>query len=82
MTTADEFRDADVTVVKAVAYLPISDELAMEYGLIPDTRPPYVPPRWPWRTRLRWRIAGLRERVAVNLYRLAAGHDIEPRDDD
>jgi len=73
---ADEF-----TVVKTpVACLPISDEMAMEYGLIPDTRPPYVPPRW--RTRLRWRIADLRERAAVNLYRLAAGHDIEPRNDD
>ncbi|MFI6395284.1 hypothetical protein [Nonomuraea sp. NPDC050540] len=38
----------------------------MEYGLVPDTRPPA--PRTPWRRRLRWRIA-----AAVRPVRLALG---------
>lgn len=37
---------------KVGAVVPISRELAMDYGLLPDTRPPH--PRLRWRTRLRW----------------------------
>lgn len=41
--------------VRKIGYsMPISDELAMEYGLIPDTRPPAPPPSW--RQRMRWQL--------------------------
>ena len=65
----------DVTIVKSAAYLPISNELAMEYGLIPDTRPPAPPIPW-WR-RLRYRTWRWRDAAALKLYRLVAGHDPE-----
>lgn len=45
--------DPEFTVHKAAGYMRISDELAMDYGLIPDTRPPV---HIPWHRRLRWRL--------------------------
>ncbi len=62
-----------ITAYKATAYLPIPDEMAMEYGLIPDTRPPAPAPRW--RDRIRWRLSELRERAAVLAFRVVAGRD-------
>lgn len=70
--------EPELTVHKASAYVPISDELAMEYGLIPDTRPPLPPPSL--RTRLRWRISALRERLAGWLCRVVAGYEMDHRD--
>jgi hypothetical protein len=52
--------DREITVIKMGGYMPISDELAMEYGLIPDTRPPVVIPR---RQRIRNRVDELRLRL-------------------
>lgn len=69
----------ELLVTKAVGYLAISDELAMEYGLIPDTRPP--PPPVPWRTRLRWRWHEVRGQIAERAYRLISGHELPGGDD-
>lgn len=53
-------------VVKHGLTMRISDEMAMDYGLIPDTREPLPPPsrrkRWRWRaqdavTSARYRLA-------------------------
>jgi hypothetical protein len=59
-------------------HLEISDDLLMDFGVIPDTRPPLPPPSL--RTRWRWRIADLRAGVARRAYKLIAGYD--PHDDD
>lgn len=58
--------------------LDISDDLLMDFGVIPDTRPPLPPPSL--RTRWRRRIADLRGRAARYAYKLIAGYD--PYDDD
>lgn len=50
---------SDEPVVKIAHHVPISREMAMDYGLIPDTRPPYVPQRPPLRylpRRAWWKI--------------------------
>ncbi len=41
-----------IEVVKFGHVLPISEDMAMDYGIIPDTRPPLPP--LPHRTRLHW----------------------------
>lgn len=61
--------DREYTVRRFGYSMPISDELAMEYGLIPDTRPPA--PRPSWRQRVRWRfqraVRPVRLRLAARL---------------
>lgn len=42
-------------VTKSIA-IPLTTEMAMEYGLIPDTRPKA---HTPWRRRMRWRFSNL-----------------------
>jgi hypothetical protein len=63
------------TVRKMTAYQPISEELAMEYGLIPDTRPPA--PRPSWRQRARWRVAALVRPVRLRLAARIGGVSVE-----
>lgn len=58
--------DGQYTVRKFSAMVPMSEELAMERGLIPDTRPPV---HIPWRRRARWRV---REAIAQARLRLGA----------
>ncbi len=54
--------DDDVLrAVKFGGYIQVSEEVLMDQGLIPDTRPPLPPP--PWRTRLRWWVEVRRERL-------------------
>ena len=68
-----------ITVTKASAWLPVSEELAMDAGIIPDTRP-----RPALRKRLRWKAAAARERAARRAYRLIAGdwpYEPDPYDD-
>lgn len=66
--TTRSFTRAGITVTKASAWMPVSDEAAMDAGVIPDTRP-----RAPWHRRLRWRAAAWRERAARRAYRMIAG---------
>lgn len=61
----------ELLVTKRSAIIEVPDELLMDYGLIPDTRPPRPPT--PWRWRLRNRIADWRERAARLAYRAIAG---------
>ncbi len=67
--------DDELIVNKIGSYMPISDELAMEYGLIPDTRPPIVITR---RTRIRLAIAGFRRRVGIRVGSWIAAEDLDP----
>jgi hypothetical protein len=73
----DALRELQVT--KHATYVQMSDEMAMEYGLIPDTRPPVVLTR-----RQRWRYARqewtrrTRLRVGVALGSWIAGEDLAP----
>jgi hypothetical protein len=64
--------ELEITVTKASAYLMVSDEVLMDMGIIPDTRPP--PPPIPWRRRRRWRWLELREALAVRAYAVIAGY--------
>lgn len=53
-------------VQKYSIMLPMSTDLAMDTGIIPDTRPPSPPPTR--RERFRWWRYGLRERIAIWVY--------------
>lgn len=55
------FDDETLRAVKLGGYLHISDEVLMDQGLIPDTRPPAAP--WSRRARLSWWWANTRERI-------------------
>jgi hypothetical protein len=66
-----------ITVTKATGWIFVPDELAMDAGMIPDTRP-----RAALRKRLRWKVAALRERAARLAYRVISGDwPYEPDDD-
>lgn len=67
-----------VRVVKHAAYVPVSDELLMDAGVIPDTRPPV---RIPWHRRLRWRWQEWRERFGRKVGGWIAGVDLSERDE-
>lgn len=69
----------ELIVNKVGAYMPISDELAMEYGLIPDTRPPVVIPlRERLSRRVCWAIAGFRRRLGIRIGSWIANEDLDP----
>lgn len=69
-----------MTVHKVEGYLPIPEEILMDEGIIPDTRPPRPRPRW--RTRLRWRLASSRERLGLWAYWVITGDHIRTDDDE
>jgi hypothetical protein len=72
-------REVQVAVTKVSAWVLCSDEVAMDAGMIPDTRP-----RPALRRRLRWKAAAARERAARRAYRLIAGewpHEPDPYDE-
>jgi hypothetical protein len=74
----DEF---GFSVVKATGWIHVSEEILMDEGIIPDTRP--QPPFWlRQRRRLRWKLAALRERAARLAYRVIAGDWPYERGDD
>lgn len=60
-------------ITKQVSYIDVPDELLMDAGVIPDTRPPRPP--LPWRWRMRNRVAGWREKLACRAFRVVAGYD-------
>jgi hypothetical protein len=69
--------EPELLVTEHAMYIPVSDELLMDCGAMPDTRE-HKP--IPWRTRLRWRLGEKRERTAELAYRLIAGHDVPEPD--
>jgi hypothetical protein len=71
--------DQTPLVVKQSAYMAVSDDLLMDYGVIPDTRPPV---QIPWRHRLRWWITARRERVGRKVGSWIAGVDLHDNWDD
>ncbi|MEU8199530.1 hypothetical protein AB0C10_37675 [Microbispora amethystogenes] len=71
--------ESELTVNKIGTRMPISDELAMEYGLIPDTRPPVVITRRERiRRRVRWAVAGFRRRLGIRVGSWIANEDLDP----
>lgn len=71
--------EAAIRVVKSAFYIPISNELLMDYGLIEDTRPPTPPPSR--RTRLRRRWADRARSARTRLGEVIAGRKFENGDD-
>lgn len=69
----------ELTVHKMASYMVVSDELLMDAGLIPDTRPPAPPPSR--RTRLRWWWTAWRERVGRRVGSWIAGIDLTGDDE-
>lgn len=70
--------DGQYLVPRALAtQIEMSLDLAMDRGLILDTRE-HVPPSR--RTRLRWKLGDLRGSAAERAYRLIAGHDVPEQD--
>jgi len=67
-------------VTKSAMTIEVPDELLMDYGVIPDTRPP-LPPA-PWRWRIRNRISDWREQAARVAYRIIAGDWPDNGEDD
>ncbi len=63
----------DELIDKHPVYIEISEELLMDYGVIPDTRERKPVSR---RMRLRWRMADAREHLARWAYRRIAGCDL------
>ena len=68
--------DEPLIVHKMTYSMPISEDLAMEYGLIPDTRPAPTPPTR--RQRARWKV---RQTIWEFRWRLAAWIGGVPRED-
>lgn len=66
-------------ITKHAMTFEVSEELLMDYGVIPDTRPPLPPP--PWRTRLRWRWYSARTHAAEIAYKLISGYDVPEREE-
>jgi hypothetical protein len=67
----------ELLVTKHAMTLPVSEELLMDCGAIPDTRERKPIAR---RARLRWWLSGRRERAAELAYRVIAGHDVPEED--
>lgn len=65
-------------VYRHAMYLPVSEDLLMDEGVIPDTRPPL---KVGWRTRFRWWLSSSRERFGRWLGGKIAGVDLTDRDD-
>jgi hypothetical protein len=72
----------EFTVRKYPAYVPVSLEMALDCGLMTEAEaraqgwaPPPPPAPVPWRRRASWRVAELRERVAL-AWGVLAGGDI------
>lgn len=72
--------NAEHNARKISAIFDVPNELLMDYGLIPDTRPPRPPT--PWRWRLRNKLGDWRERAARRAYKIIAGDWPDDRPDD
>lgn len=64
-------------VRKIGALVPVSAEMAMDYGVIPDTRTHVPPSRW---TRLRWWWSERRYDGRMRVASWVAGFDVTDRD--
>lgn len=73
------FDDTPLSIQKPAAHLVVSEDLLMDAGVIPDTRPPVRVSRW---IRLRWAWRAWRERVGRKVGGWIAGVDLSERDDD
>lgn len=76
----DTYLELDTTplvVTKYSGYLAVSDDVLMDAGVIPDTRPPV---RTPWRRCLRWRWLVWRERAGRKIGGWIAGMDLSEQD--
>lgn len=73
-----QWDDSPIEVTKLGHSVLMSDELLMDAGVIPDTRPPV---HIPWHRRARWRWQEWRERAGRKVGGWIAGVDLSERDD-
>jgi hypothetical protein len=76
---ADMLRDREISVTKLGGYMLMPDEMAMDEGLITDTRPPVArhAPGYP----LRWRIREAVTSARLRLGRWIAGVELADEED-
>lgn len=75
---AETASHGELLITKNVVQIEVSEDLLMDCGVIPDTRPPRKPPTR--RERFRWWRAAARERAACWAYRRIAGYDVPESD--
>lgn len=65
----EEAMNGEFKVTKMSTHIPISEEMAMDLGLIPDTRPAPTPPTWRQRGRtwVRGKVRGVRWWLAAKI---------------
>lgn len=69
--------DVAVTATKMTACITVSNDLLMDWGVIPDTRPrPVITRRERFRRWRHGKISGARFAVAGRAYRLISGEDV------
>lgn len=66
--------EREINVQKWGAFLPFSEEMLMDHGLIEDTRPVYVPSRW---QRVKNARAAWSHSVRMKIASWIAGFDVE-----
>lgn len=74
------FSQASLDARKLSSVVVVPNELLMDAGIIPDTRPKPPPPSW--RTRLRRKRGEWRERAARHAYKVIAGYWPDGGEDD
>lgn len=79
LTWAQNVSDATPTIRKASAIVHVPDELLMDAGVIPDTRPPARDLR-PWHHKIAFRIVKWwdkrRNRAAYRAFKIIAGYEV------
>jgi hypothetical protein len=75
----DDEEDPVIIPRKIASYISVDEELLMDMGIIPDTRPILPPPSI--RTRFRWWRAQQRERLGQWAYVKISGEEFPERED-
>lgn len=77
-----KFQYREMVIDQKSVMVPIPESYLMDYGIIPDTRPRYVPKRETFRQAMRRRRVQLRDWLAVKAYETISGETFPDEDDD
>lgn len=66
--------DTEYTVKKYASYIPVSEDMLMDCGVLPDTRTfPKTDRHWPLHMRIKWRVSQTVTNVRLWLAEKIAG---------